>query len=83
MNIAGRRASSWTNTNAYALTDSNIDNAGVVNQYLQMGRAKSVGQLLKVEEQGSGIPFFNTIAADRRASPCTRTWAGTRTSPRA
>ena len=57
---------SWTNTSAYALTDSNIDNAGAVNQYLQMGRARSVGQLLKVEEQGSGIPFFNTIAADKK-----------------
>ncbi len=59
---------SWTNTTAYALTDSNLVNGSVVNQYIAMGRARSVGRLLRVEERRRGIPFFNTIAADRKGT---------------
>lgn len=55
---------SWTTTTAYALSDANIDNTKIVNQYIRMGRAKSVKDLLKIERKGRGVPFFNTIAAD-------------------
>ncbi|HYP48031.1 MAG TPA: penicillin acylase family protein, partial [Thermoleophilaceae bacterium] len=55
----------WTADTAYALLDTNLDNSGIVDQYIEMGRAKSVRELLEVEERGRGIPFFNTVAADR------------------
>jgi acyl-homoserine-lactone acylase len=54
----------WSTTTAYALTDANFNNGAVANQYLKMGRARSVRDLLRVERQGGGVPFFNTIAAD-------------------
>lgn len=58
----------WGTTTAYALTDSNIDNVGVPNQYLKMGRASSVKDLLKIERKGRGVPFFNTIASDSKGN---------------
>lgn len=54
----------WSTTTAYALTDANFNNGSVANQYLKMGRARSVQDLLRVERKGRGVPFFNTIAAD-------------------
>jgi acyl-homoserine-lactone acylase len=54
----------WSTTTAYALTDANFNNGSVANQYLKMGRARSVQDLLRVERRGRGVPFFNTIAAD-------------------
>jgi acyl-homoserine-lactone acylase len=54
----------WSTTTAYAFTDSNFNNGAVANQYLKMGRARSVRDLLRVERSGLGVPFFNTIAAD-------------------
>ncbi|MGZ5387429.1 MAG: penicillin acylase family protein, partial [Solirubrobacterales bacterium] len=56
----------WSSTTAYALTDANADNGGVINQYLAMGKARSVGQLLRIERRFRGTPFFNTVAADRK-----------------
>ncbi len=58
----------WSDTTAYALTDTNLTNGGIANQYLQMGRAKSVKDLLGVLEKGRGIPFFNTIASDSQGN---------------
>lgn len=58
----------WDTTTAYALSDANIDNVKTVNQYLEMGRAKSVKELLKIERKGRGVPFFNTIAADDKGN---------------
>lgn len=58
----------WGTTNAYALSDANLDNTDIVNQYLDMGRADSVKELLKIEKKGRGIPFFNTIAADDKGN---------------
>ena len=54
----------WTNDTAYALLDTNLSNRKIANQYLAMGRARNVHELLRIEERGRGIPFFNTIAAD-------------------
>ncbi len=55
----------WTDTTAYALLDANLDNSRAVEQYIEMGRATSARRLLRVAERGRGIPFFNTVAADR------------------
>ena len=55
----------WGNDTAYALLDANLGNTKVAGQYLRMGKAASVKDLLRVEQRGRGVPFFNTIAADR------------------
>jgi len=55
----------WTNEVAYALADVEDENLRGVNQYLEMGRARSVEGLLKSLDRVLGIPTFNTIAADR------------------
>jgi acyl-homoserine-lactone acylase len=54
----------WSDSTAYALLDANLHNTKVANQYLKMGGASSVRDLLRIEERGRGVPFFNTIAAD-------------------
>jgi len=55
----------WTDTTAYAVDDSTMtDLTRAADQYLRMGQATSVAQLLKVESTYLAIPTFNTIAAD-------------------
>ncbi len=55
----------WTTTTAYAVDDSTLNDLGrAANQYLRMGQATSVKQLLKVESTYLAIPTFNTVAAD-------------------
>lgn len=57
---------SWSATTAYALHDVNLDDEmRAANQYLEMGRATSVRDLLRVESKYLAIPTFNTIAADK------------------
>ena len=55
----------WTKDSAYAFGDVEEGNLRAANQYIEMGQARSVGKLLKVERRYLGIPTFNTIAADR------------------
>jgi acyl-homoserine-lactone acylase len=55
----------WTGSTAYAVDDSTFEeNFRAANQYLRMGQATSVTNLLAVESQYLAIPVFNTIAAD-------------------
>ncbi|HEY5334784.1 MAG TPA: penicillin acylase family protein, partial [Mycobacteriales bacterium] len=55
----------WTTTNAYALADSTSDDTfRAADQYLRMGQATSVANLLAVESQYLAIPTFNTVASD-------------------
>ena len=55
----------WTTTTAYAVDDSTLNDLGrAANQYLRMGQARSVKQLLTVESTYLAIPTFNTVAAD-------------------
>jgi acyl-homoserine-lactone acylase len=55
----------WTTANAYTVDDS-MQNVAfrAANQYLRMGQATSVSDLLSVESQYLAIPTFNTVAAD-------------------
>ncbi len=59
----------WTNTTAYAVADSmGNDSYRAANQYLRMGQASSVQNLLAVESRYLAIPTFNTIASDDSGS---------------
>jgi acyl-homoserine-lactone acylase len=55
----------WTRERAYAIRDSNIDNDRAIGQYLKLGRAKSVEDVLAALQSSQGIAWVNTIAADR------------------
>jgi acyl-homoserine-lactone acylase len=55
----------WTRERAYAIRDSNLDNNRASEQYLKLGRAKTIDEMLRALETTQGIAWVNTIAADR------------------
>ena len=55
---------SWNTDNAYALGDANADNLRVGNVWFDIDRARSVGDLVRVQSRDQGVPWVNTIAAD-------------------
>lgn len=55
----------WTRDRAYAIRDSNLGNNRSSEQYLRLGRAKSVDEVLSALQQSQGVAWVNTIAADR------------------
>src|SRR5664279_6457600 len=56
---------SGNSTTAYSVDDSTMsDGTRAANQYLEMGQATSVQNLLNVESTYLAIPTFNTIASD-------------------
>ncbi len=54
----------WTAASAYALRDVNLDNARMLDQWLQMNRARDLPALKQAVLQVLGNPWSNTIAAD-------------------
>lgn len=55
----------WTRERAYAIRDSNLDNNRALEQYLKLGRAKTVEEMVNALETSQGVAWVNTIAADR------------------
>jgi acyl-homoserine-lactone acylase len=55
----------WTPERAYAMGDANGDNFRYLNHFFKVDVAQSVKQLDKIERQYQGIPWVNTIAADK------------------
>ncbi len=55
----------WTPTTAFAMRDANADNFRVFNHFYDVDRARSVNGVLKILNKYQGIPWVNTIAADR------------------
>ena len=55
----------WTPVTAYALGDANATNFRAANTFYAMGQAQSVAELRAAQERYQGIPWVNTIAADR------------------
>ncbi len=58
----------WTRAHAYALKDSNRLNVRAGDTWLSIARAKSVGEIKATISGTLGIPWVNTIAADRAGS---------------
>ncbi|MDP9044724.1 MAG: penicillin acylase family protein, partial [Pseudomonadota bacterium] len=57
----------WTPAHAYALRDANTLNARAGDAWLRMARARNVGEL-RAAMGNQGIPWVNTIAADREGN---------------
>ncbi len=55
----------WLPTEAYALADANALNFNMINHFMEGGRSTSVRELHEVLKRNQGVPWVNTIAADR------------------
>ncbi len=58
----------WTKSMAFALRDANSDNGRAIETWLGIGKATSVSEIEEVVSETLGIPWVNTIAADREGS---------------
>lgn len=55
----------WSSGVAYAIRDANLENYRAIDQWLAMGEAKNVRHIERSLDTIAGIPWANTIAADR------------------
>ncbi|CAN7615621.1 penicillin acylase family protein [Pseudoduganella sp. LjRoot289] len=55
----------WSSTEAYVLADANRNNTRLLEQWLAMGRASSVRSMKRALNRIAGLPWVNTVAADR------------------
>ncbi|MET3984357.1 penicillin acylase family protein [Streptomyces sp. PvR034] len=51
---------------AHAVRDANMGNLRALNTWFHLDRAKDVGEVVDTLETTEGVPFFNTVAADRK-----------------
>jgi acyl-homoserine-lactone acylase len=56
----------WTPATGYALGDVNFENFRYLNHFLETDRARSVRAYDRIERKIQGIPWVNSIAADRK-----------------
>jgi acyl-homoserine-lactone acylase len=56
----------WTPTTAFAMADANADNFRVFNHFFDVDRATSARQVLAILNRYEGIPWVNTIVADKQ-----------------
>jgi acyl-homoserine-lactone acylase len=56
---------SWTKGSFWAFRDANAEHLRTFDTFLSMGMATSVRDLLHRQDKGGGMPWVNTIAADR------------------
>jgi acyl-homoserine-lactone acylase len=55
----------WNTTEATVLADANRNNTRMLDQWIAIGRAGSVGELKAALDKHVGLPWVNTVAADR------------------
>jgi acyl-homoserine-lactone acylase len=58
----------WTPTAAFAMRDANAGNFRIFNHFLATDRARSAPEVLDILRKYEGIPWVNTIAADKRGN---------------
>ncbi|WDA39673.1 penicillin acylase family protein [Erythrobacter sp. BLCC-B19] len=59
------RGITWNTANAFTLKDANRGNQRGIDTWLRIGAAKNVGEVKAAVSETLGIPWVNTIAADR------------------
>ncbi|HEX8744272.1 MAG TPA: penicillin acylase family protein [Thermoleophilaceae bacterium] len=64
--ILGLPVFPWTPERAYSMGDANASNFRYLNHFFDVNRAQSVRQLHVIERKYQGIPWVNTIGADRK-----------------
>ena len=55
----------WTPASFFALRDANAEQLRTVDTFLQMGKARTVHDLIRRQDKAGGMPWVNTTAADR------------------
>ncbi len=55
----------WLPTEAYAIADANANNFRLINHFFETGQASSTRELHEILKHNQGLPWVNTIAADR------------------
>ncbi|HEX7739959.1 MAG TPA: penicillin acylase family protein [Marmoricola sp.] len=55
----------WTPLSFFAIRDANGEQLRTIDTFMNMAKAHTVRQLLKNQDAGGGMPWVNTIAADR------------------
>jgi len=55
----------WSSTTAFAFADANANNFRFINHFFYTNQARSVPQELAILRRYQGLPWVNTIAADR------------------
>lgn len=55
----------WNSSLAFALRDANSGNQRAIETWLNIGKARNVGEIQTAVSDNLGIPWVNTIAADR------------------
>jgi acyl-homoserine-lactone acylase len=58
----------WTSDSAFVLADANRFNTRLGEQWLKMGQAEDVTQLQGAINAVKGLPWVNTVAADRKGN---------------
>lgn len=66
--IAIPNVAPWTTQTALTYRDANLENTQLVSQFVGMNRAKSLEEFQNVFAQVQGIPWVNTMAADRQGN---------------
>jgi acyl-homoserine-lactone acylase len=64
--ILGLPVFPWTPERAYAMHDANATNFRSFNHFFEVNQAQSVRQVHRIEHKYQGIPWVNTIAADKK-----------------
>ncbi|MFC7495816.1 MULTISPECIES: penicillin acylase family protein [unclassified Nocardioides] len=55
----------WTKSGFWAMRDANAEHLRILDTFLSMAQASDVRDLLRRQDRGGGMPWVNTIAADR------------------
>ena len=58
----------WNNERAFAIRDANAGNQRTLDTWLNINRARNVGEIRHAVETSLGIPWVNTIATDRHGN---------------
>jgi len=58
----------WTPLSFFAIRDANAEHMRTIDTFHNMAKASSVKTLLDAQDRGSGMPWVNTIAADRQGN---------------
>lgn len=63
--VVPSRGITWSGQSAFALKDANRGNQRAVETWLRIGEARNVAEVQAAVSETLGIPWVNTIAADR------------------
>lgn len=58
----------WGPASVWAIRDANAEHLRTIDTFLDMGKATGVRDLLRRQDEGAGMPWVNTTAADRKGN---------------